>query len=61
MGVVKDWGLLCEFQLPKLDLMFKRFISEMYMLVVNGMLGLGLFDVSRLSVVISEYLECIGE
>jgi len=58
---VKEWKALCKSQPPKLDLTLKRVISEMYMSVANEMTGLGLFDSPRLSDVISEYKEYMGE
>jgi phosphoribosylaminoimidazole-succinocarboxamide synthase len=58
---VKDWKSLCRMQPPNLDLTLKRVISEMYMSVANEMTGLGLFDSPRLSDVIKEYTEYMGE
>jgi len=58
---VKEWKTLCKSQPPKLDLTLKRVISEMYMSVANEMTGLGLFDSPRLSDVICEYKEYMGE
>jgi phosphoribosylaminoimidazole-succinocarboxamide synthase len=60
-GGVKEWKSLCKSQPPKLDLTLKRVISEMYMSVANEMTGLGLFDSPRLSDVIKEYREYMGE
>ena len=57
----KDWKALCKSQPPKLDATLKRVISEMYMSVANEMTGLGLFDSPRLSDVIKEYREYMGE
>jgi phosphoribosylaminoimidazole-succinocarboxamide synthase len=58
---VKDWKLLCKSQPPKLDQQLKLIISEMYMSVANEMTSLGLFDSPRLSDVIKEYKEYMGE
>ena len=45
---VKDWRKLCSSQPPKLDLNFKKLVSEMYMAAANELTGRKMFDAPAL-------------
>ncbi len=57
----QDWKALCKSQPPKLDPKLKTIISEMYKAAANEMTGHKMFDSPKLSQVIAEYKEYIGE
>jgi phosphoribosylaminoimidazole-succinocarboxamide synthase len=58
---VQDWKSLCKSQPPKLDLKLKTVISQMYMAVANEMSGKELFNTPKLTKVIENYKEYMGE
>ena len=58
---VQDWKSLCKSKPPRLDPKLKTVISQMYMAVANEMTGKRMFDTPKLSEVISDYKEFIGE
>ena len=58
---IQDWKALCKSKPPKLDVKLKTVISQMYMSAANEMSGVKLFDTPKLSKVIAEYQEYMGE
>jgi phosphoribosylaminoimidazole-succinocarboxamide synthase len=58
---VQDWKALCKSQPPKLDPKLKTVISQMYMAAANEISKIKLFDTPKLSKVIAEYQEYMGE
>jgi phosphoribosylaminoimidazole-succinocarboxamide synthase len=58
---IQDWKALVKSQSPKLDPQLKKIISEMYMAAANEMTQSELFDVPKLSEVITKYKDYMKE
>jgi phosphoribosylaminoimidazole-succinocarboxamide synthase len=58
---IKDWKSLCKSQPPKLDFRLRNIISQMYMAAANEMTGKRFFETPKLSVVMKEYNQWMGE
>ncbi len=59
MEGVKDWKKLCKSNPPKLDLVLKIIISELYKAAANQLTNRKMFDVPRLAEVIKKYRDYV--